>query len=53
MKKMFIFLAMVCLFCTNAYADQADDLIATLNVSDKASVFIAFHRIHYMDEKIS
>ena len=41
MKKIFIFLAIVCLFCTNAWADQADDLIATLSASNRAAVSIA------------
>ena len=41
MKKALTFLLALCLLCANARADQADDLIATLTESDKASVYIA------------
>lgn len=41
MKKLIAFVLLFCVICVSAYADQADDLIATLSESDRASVYIA------------
>ncbi len=41
MKKLVTFVLLICIICVSANADQADDLIATLSKSDRASVYIA------------
>jgi len=41
MKKLAAFVLLICIICASANADQADDLIATLSETDRASVYIA------------